>query len=145
MLDNKQSVLGIYHSANKMDSTHLFPPSSFGQDCQIVSSQTKNSSLGKFCRVFQWEMLVYLKAIGPILQPFGIFGHFGVFSDIWYTYFFSFWYVVSRKIWRLFVRPKKEINFRQFEVQFEAIKITRFKNLLPPPDQLCFFFLPEAV
>jgi hypothetical protein len=140
MLDNKQSVLGIYHSANKMDSTHLFPPSSFGQDCQIVSSQTKNSSL-----VFQWEMLVYFKAIGSIL-PFGILGHFGVhiFGHLVYK-LFQFLVCCIKKIWQPFVRPKKEINFRQFEVQFEAIKITRFKNLLPPPDQLCFFFLPEAV
>jgi hypothetical protein len=44
--------------------------------------QTKNSNLGKFWRVLQCKMLVYVMAIRSILLPFVIHcGHFfGIFS-----------------------------------------------------------------
>jgi hypothetical protein len=32
--------------------------------------QTKNPNLGKFWRVLQWKLLVYVMAIWSILQPF---------------------------------------------------------------------------
>jgi hypothetical protein len=51
------------------------------QGCQMVYFQTKNPDLGKFRRVLQWKMLVYLNdtylvyfmAIWYILSPFDIF------------------------------------------------------------------------
>jgi hypothetical protein len=57
----------------------------------------KNSNLGKFWRVLQWKMLVYLMVIWSILRSFGM--------AIWYILwllgiFFPFWYVVQRKIWQ---------------------------------------------
>jgi hypothetical protein len=47
----------------------------------MVCFQTKNPNLGKFWRVLQWKILVYLMVdhlcyfteIGNILWPFGIF------------------------------------------------------------------------
>jgi hypothetical protein len=35
------------------------------QGSQMVCFQTKNSNLGKFWRVLQWKMLVYLWTLGP--------------------------------------------------------------------------------
>jgi hypothetical protein len=67
------------------------------QDCQMVIFQTKNTSLGKFCRVLQWEMVVYFMAVWSILPPFGISGghwvHLVYFSPFWY-------YVTTTKIWQ---------------------------------------------
>jgi hypothetical protein len=61
----------------------------------------RNRNLGKFCRALDWKMLVYFKIIWNILRSFGIF--YGPFCNvvvIWYIYFPSFWYIVSRKIWQ---------------------------------------------
>jgi hypothetical protein len=49
----------------------------------MVIFQTKNSNVGKFWRVLQWQMLVYIVAICYILCPFGmilwyIFSQFGM-------------------------------------------------------------------
>jgi hypothetical protein len=59
------------------------------QGCQMAYFQTKNINLGKFWRVLQCKILVYLMAIWPILWPFGIgCGHlvhfmvFGIFSPV---------------------------------------------------------------
>jgi hypothetical protein len=65
----------------------------------MVYFQTKNPHLGKFWRVFQWEMLVYFIAVWSILRAIGIF------VANWYfychlVYFFPFWYVEERKIWQ---------------------------------------------
>jgi hypothetical protein len=54
------------------------------QGCQTVFFQTKNPNLGKFWRVLQWKLfvylmsiLVYLTPICQILWPFGMFsGYF---------------------------------------------------------------------
>jgi hypothetical protein len=51
----------------------------------MVHFQTKNPNLGKFGRVLQLNVLVYLMAIWYILWTFGIFyGHLVYFMDIWY-------------------------------------------------------------
>jgi hypothetical protein len=44
-----------------------------GQGCQMAYFQTKNPSLGKFRRIWQWKMLVYFMAI------------YAYFTSIWYT------------------------------------------------------------
>jgi hypothetical protein len=67
----------------------------------MVYFQTKNPNLGKFRRVLQRKMSVYIfyghcvyfTAIWYILWPFGIFyGRLVIFSP--------FWYVAPRKIWQ---------------------------------------------
>jgi hypothetical protein len=42
-----------------------------GQGCQMVSFQTQNPNLGKFCRVSEWKRLLFSLAIWNTLQPFG--------------------------------------------------------------------------
>jgi hypothetical protein len=64
-----------------------------GQGCQMVCFQTKNPSLGKFCRVLLWKILVYFMTIWSVLWPFGIFCGTLV-------YFSPFWYFGPRKIWQ---------------------------------------------
>jgi hypothetical protein len=55
--------------------------------CQMVTFQTKNPILGKFCRVLQWNMLAYFMAVWYTLQPFGIFcGHLLYLIVIPYTF-----------------------------------------------------------
>jgi hypothetical protein len=50
------------------------------QGCQMAYFQTQNTNLGKFWRVLQWKMFVYL-------WPFGIFyGHLVYFMVIWYRF-----------------------------------------------------------
>jgi hypothetical protein len=57
----------------------------------IFSNQ--NPNLGKVWRDLQFKIMVDFMAIRYILWPFGMFrGHL--------VYFFSFWYVVLRKIWQ---------------------------------------------
>jgi hypothetical protein len=51
--------------------------------------QTKNTNLGKFWRVLQRKMLVYIMAIWSILRPFGIF------MTIWYILCSFTWYIFS--------------------------------------------------
>jgi hypothetical protein len=54
---------------------------SFDQGCQMVSFQTKNPNLGKFCRALAWKKFWYS------LWPFWIFyGHFVHFLFIWYIF-----------------------------------------------------------
>jgi hypothetical protein len=49
--------------------------------------QTKNTSLGKFWRVLQWKMLVYVKAI------WSIYGNLVYFVAIWYIFvYFVYFY-----------------------------------------------------
>jgi hypothetical protein len=56
----------------------------------MVYFQTKNHNLGKFWKVLQWKMLVFL-------GPFCLFyGQMVYFMAIWYI----LWYVVPRKIWQ---------------------------------------------
>jgi vacuolar-type H+-ATPase subunit I/STV1 len=51
----------------------------------MVYFQTKNTSLGKFWRAFEWKTLVYFMTIGIILWPFGIiYGRLVWFVVIWY-------------------------------------------------------------
>jgi hypothetical protein len=38
----------------------------------MVSFQTKNPTLGKLWRAFDWKMLIYFMAVWNILQTFGI-------------------------------------------------------------------------
>jgi hypothetical protein len=53
----------------------------------MVTFQTKNPILGKFCRVLQWNMLAYFMAVWYTLQPFGIFcGHLLYLIVIPYTF-----------------------------------------------------------
>jgi hypothetical protein len=35
----------------------------YNQGCQIVSFQTKNPNLVKFCKALDWKMLIYFMAI----------------------------------------------------------------------------------
>jgi hypothetical protein len=64
-----------------MNSVSEKAASHLEQGCQMAYFQTKNPNLGKFWRVLQWKMLVYLMtfwstyftAIGNNLWPFGIF------------------------------------------------------------------------
>jgi hypothetical protein len=73
-----------------------------------ICFQTKNSNLGKFRRVSQWNMLVYSTAIRYILCPFGIFcGLLVYLMALWYiswpfgiflghvVYFVAIWYIFS--------------------------------------------------
>jgi hypothetical protein len=47
----------------------------------------KNRNLGKFLRVLELKMLVYLMDILSTLKPFNIFyGHLGYFEVIWYIF-----------------------------------------------------------
>jgi hypothetical protein len=64
--------------------------------------QTQNPNLGKFWRVLQWKMLVYILAIWSILQLSGIFcGHF--WYNVWsFGIFLPFWYNVHMVIWYIF-------------------------------------------
>jgi hypothetical protein len=53
----------------------------------MVYFQTENLNLGKFCRAFEWKMLVYFMTIWNILRPFGIiYGHLVLFVVIWYIF-----------------------------------------------------------
>jgi hypothetical protein len=62
------------------------------QDCQMVCFQTKIPNLGKFWRVLQWKMLVYVfyghlvhvMVFWYILFTFGVFcGNLVYFSPFW--------------------------------------------------------------
>jgi hypothetical protein len=51
--------------------------------------------LGKFWRILQWKILVYLMAIWYILWPFGIFaGYLVYFMVIWNRYIMVIWYIL---------------------------------------------------
>jgi hypothetical protein len=53
----------------------------------MVCFQTKNPNLGKFWRVLQWKMLVYLMTIWSILRPFDVFNaHLFNFVVTWYIF-----------------------------------------------------------
>jgi hypothetical protein len=56
------------------------------QGCQMVYFLTKNPNLGDFLRILRLKMLVYLRDIWSILQPFGIryehLVHFGIFFPV---------------------------------------------------------------
>jgi hypothetical protein len=55
--------------------------------CQTANFQTKNPNLGKFWRVLQWRMLVYVMAIWSISPQFGrSCGHSIYFTVIWYVF-----------------------------------------------------------
>jgi hypothetical protein len=55
------------------------------QGCQMVCFQTKGPNLGKFWRVLQWKILVYILTIWSILRPSEVFyGHLVYFVVIWY-------------------------------------------------------------
>jgi hypothetical protein len=72
------------------------------QCCQMVYFRTKNPISGKFWRVFAMEdvcilhiwSLVYSTSICYFLLQFGIL------LVIWVYIYFTFWYVVPRKIWQ---------------------------------------------
>jgi hypothetical protein len=51
--------------------------------------QTKNTNLGKFWRVLQWKLLVYLMAI------WSIYSHLVYFVAIW-KHFMVIWYIFPR-------------------------------------------------
>jgi hypothetical protein len=48
------------------------------QGCQMVYFQNKNSNLGKFWKVLQWKMLVFLWSLGLF------YGYLVYFVAIWY-------------------------------------------------------------
>jgi hypothetical protein len=51
----------------------------------MVCFQTKNPNLGKFWRVLQWKILVYLMTIWSILRPLKkCYGHLVYFAVVWY-------------------------------------------------------------
>jgi hypothetical protein len=53
----------------------------------MVYFQTKNPTLGKFWRVLQRKMIVYLMVIWSILRPIGvIYGHLVQFFIHWYIF-----------------------------------------------------------
>jgi hypothetical protein len=53
----------------------------------MVCFQTKNPSLGKFCRALEWKMQVYFMLICNMLQSLGLFyGHFGNVVVLWYIF-----------------------------------------------------------
>jgi hypothetical protein len=60
------------------------------QGCQMVCFQTKNPNLGKFWRVLQWKMLVY------ILCPFGLFYSHWKYFYSHLVYFVVIWYIFPR-------------------------------------------------
>jgi hypothetical protein len=52
-----------------------------------IFSDQKNPNLGKFWRVWQWNLLVYFIAIWYILWTVGIFcGHLKYFIVVWYIF-----------------------------------------------------------
>jgi hypothetical protein len=79
------------------------------QGCQMEYFQTKDPILGKFWRVLQWKMSVYLMAIWYISLPIGkVNGHLVHFVVIWnilwsfgtfcdhLEHFVVIWYIFSR-------------------------------------------------
>jgi hypothetical protein len=53
----------------------------------MVYFQTKNPILGKFWKVLQWKMLVFLGPFLSLLWPNGLFyGHLVHFVVIWYIF-----------------------------------------------------------
>jgi hypothetical protein len=56
----------------------------------MVCFQTKNPNLGKFWRVLQWKMLVY------ILCPFGLFYSHWKYFYSHLVYFVVIWYIFPR-------------------------------------------------
>jgi hypothetical protein len=80
-----------------------------------------NQKWGKFWRVFQWKLLVYLMDIWYSLRPFGIFyGHLVYFVVIWS--FFRF-FVVPIKIWQpwlgrlLWQRPTMKFKWKHLTIR----------------------------
>jgi hypothetical protein len=76
------------------------------QGCQMVLFLTKHPKLGKFWRVLQWTMLVYVTAIWYILWPFGLFYghlvHFFSCGNVMYTKKNLYLYMTILSILRLF-------------------------------------------
>jgi hypothetical protein len=69
---------------NGRQKFNLVSARSRNRGCQMVYFQTKNSSLGKFCRALGWKMLIYFMAIRNILRTIGIFNDYLVhFVLIW--------------------------------------------------------------
>jgi hypothetical protein len=108
------------------------------QGCQMVCFLTKNPNFGKFWRVLQWKMLVYMYNGGLV--------HFTVFCYISWTfgivrgnlvYFSTFWYFVPRKIWQPWLADSRSqsYNFRIYNwtQRWRCIRqeyIYRGKNIL---------------
>jgi hypothetical protein len=73
----KTMIGGFFDILSRTNRNHFFAASV--QGCQMVYFQTKNSNLGKFWRVLQWNMLVfyghafYFTATRHILRRFSIF------------------------------------------------------------------------
>jgi hypothetical protein len=63
---------GTYSSCDEVSSSDSSSESANDVDtlqgCQIVSFQTKNTTMGKFWRALDWKMLIYFRAIWNILQ-----------------------------------------------------------------------------
>jgi hypothetical protein len=83
------------------------------QGCQMVHFQTKNRNLGKFWRVLQRKMLVYVLNSLSILRPFDIY-----FMTI-LVYIVLIWYIypmmvyctnknLATLIWARQIRPKPQ-------------------------------------
>jgi hypothetical protein len=103
------------------------------QSCQMVYFQTQNPYLGKFWKVLQWKMLVFLK-------PFCLFyGEMVYFMAIWYSlwsfgifcghlvYFFKFWYVVARKIWQPWFETQN-LEWMQVHMWKEASRVREVRR-----------------
>jgi hypothetical protein len=53
--------------------TQSDPFSARDQGCQMAYFQTRNPDLGKFWRILQWKMLIYLMTIWSIIRQFNLF------------------------------------------------------------------------
>jgi hypothetical protein len=58
----------------------------------MVSFQTKNPNLGKFCRDLDWKMLIYFVSIWNILKT--LYDHLGYCMTI-LGYCMPIWYIFS--------------------------------------------------
>jgi hypothetical protein len=73
----------------------MFAASVDNQGCQMVCFQTKNHNFGQIRRASEWKMLWYFM---NILRPFGVI--YGLLVYIVcgpLLYFFTFWYVWTKK------------------------------------------------
>jgi hypothetical protein len=106
------------------------------QGCQMSYFQTKNPDLGKFWRVLQWKVLVYM-SIWYISCLFGIScGQRVYFMVVWYICS-PFWYVVVPwKIWQpCWATPPGFISLiSSFPSKFNgsSVWLVEFYNVEPP-------------
>jgi hypothetical protein len=90
----------------------------------MVCFQTKNPNFGKFWRILQWKIFVYVMTIWSILRPCKYL--IAISYILWSLGIFSlFWYIVPRKIWQpwtaLAQRAAINFNFSDDKLQRRRI------------------------